>query len=205
MRYFLLILPVLLAPMLYGCGGATPPREGAVPDAAEAPTETEGGDSMTLSETQLYLYDTRPGAGVARLPLVVIQAGNLRLGSESGVLGSGGNRMTFEDARATIRSANDEDDAFVFEAKRGYYIEGERAYLEGGVHARSGDMSIELEDIDITPPTEHTAGLASTEHPVVLSSPMMQMNAQSMRLDPETKEFELVNAVGEIQLGELQR
>jgi len=58
-----------------------------------------------------------------------------------------------------------------------------------------------LSDIHWQRGDETTAGMASTDNPVIIDDPELQLNASGLRLYPDERHFELVNVSGVIRFG----
>jgi hypothetical protein len=198
-------LLAMIAVLAAGCGRppATSPPSPLPPESAEspAPEAAEAGpgqDLVRMRGTEFYLYDARPMAGAARKPLMHIRAGETSVGLD------GGASVSFTDARAIIRSTEDPGQEIIFQAAEGSFVENERAYLRGGVVAQVGEMTVQLEDIEMTSPTTDTPILAESANAVIIDGPGMHLQAESLRLFPDDKTFELSDGSGYIDFGRLQ-
>lgn len=182
------LLFVLL--LLVGCGGSG----GAVDsntktsDAQATVAEEDPEDLSTMTGIELYLYDTRPTEGAPRKPLVTIRAEKSSL--------EAGQVWSLEGAHAVIRGTGGEESAIFLDAASGRFEEGKRAYLRGGVTARVGETSIELEDIEVTNLEDNNLGIAFSENPVTMKAPRFSLEASAMRLYPDTREFEIEEVQG---------
>jgi hypothetical protein len=173
---------------------ANPPE--AIQEAAGPAAPEE--EFLSMKGTEFYLYDARPMAGAARKPLMTIKAGELDVGMAEE------NSVSFKKARATIRSGDPDDPEIVFQAAEGSFVENERAYLKGGVVAQVGDMTVQLQDIEMNSPTEETPVVAESANPVIIDGPGMHLEAQSLRLYPDEKSFEMTAGSGYFDFGRIQ-
>ncbi len=187
------LLSVLLGLALAGC---TQPQ---APSTPELPSASEEGEANTavIDDIHLYLHDTRPTGGQALKPTLHLQAKQGTQVNES--------TWSFNNAYAIIydKSRNDEEQGKLIEiwAQEGRFEEGKSAYLKGSVKAVLGDMTIELSDIEWQNPDKDKPGEARSDSPVKLSSPQMQLQANSLRIYPDNKEFELVGVTGSVDFG----
>lgn len=190
------ILVLLMASAILGCQGepapATPP---ATPSPAADGGAHAGEETLQTSLTEFYLYDARPLEGVAKKPLLTIKADQLSVGILEG------KSVSFKNARATMRSADPSDPEIVFQAAEGVFVENEQAYLKGGVVAQVGDMTVDLEDIQMNSPTEDAPLVAESTHRVRIDGPGMHLEAGGVRLLPEEKSFEMTDGTGYIDFG----
>ena len=198
MRYPELLIALLLAGITAGCGGDRPLPVSSEPATTE---QTEGApeqDLIRMRTTEFYLYDARPLAGAARKPLIFIRAGETSVGVDSGA------SVSFKDAQAVIRSNEEAGQEIIFRAAEGSFVENERAYLGGGVVAQVGEMTVQLEDIEMTSPSAETELVAETQQPVIIDGPGLHLQAASMRLYPDDKICELTAGSGYLEFGSLE-
>jgi len=174
---------------LTGCGNTYVP--------SPPPADPGGGPGepadMIMNDINLYLHDTRPTAGAVRKPTLWVHANSFTMPED--------NIWALEDARAVIYGTDQGEEEIILEAKRGRFEQGTSAYLNDGVKAYVGDMTIELSDIEWRNPEENRPGEARSNNPVKVSDPNLQLEASSVRLDPDSKEFELTNVAGIIHFG----
>ena len=62
-------------------------------------------------------------------------------------------------------------------------------------------MTISLADIEWRNPTEGQRGMAFSDRPVQMRTELMELEGSSLRLYPDTRQFEIGNGHGEINLG----
>jgi hypothetical protein len=190
-------LALSLTLWLAACSGdSVPPVDG--PDVvgdAEAPELPE--DVMENIEMHLWPANAAPRQG--QKPLLSIRA--------SSVTGSAaeGGEWAFRDAIAVAPAQEAGQAEIRFKAARGSFDEGRGAVLEDSVTAYMNDMTIQLQDIIWELGTDAGAdakgGQAYSNHPLTIDSPTQKLEASSLRLDPETSNFELTDVSGEIHFG----
>lgn len=194
MRNALLLL-ALCAGVL-GCGPGAPPPPTPTPEAAPAPPTVAqkaeaavgGAAGLTMSGIKLFLYDKGAGIeGVARKPVLRIEAETFTSVGEKA--------WSFEKARAFMLSRKTQEEWEV-EAEHGVLKEDENAFLEGGVTARLGTMTVHLEDISFETPQDDSPKAAFSNKPVSVDDPAMQLRAATVKLFPDDKRFELTDVSG---------
>lgn len=185
---------IVFACAVVGCGPSAPPPQAAppAPDAktiGEAASEAVGGAAgLTMSGIKLFLYDNGTAIeGVTRRPVLRIEADTF--------VSTGEKSWTFEKARAFMLSSKTQEE-WEMEAERGSFTEDQNAFLEGGVVARLGTMTVKLEDIAFETPQDGTPKAAFSEKPVTVDDPAMQLSATSVKLFPDEKRFELTEVTG---------
>jgi len=186
MRRISTILVGVLA--LAGCGRSYTPPPAQEPGPVPPPQESE--DAMTMSGVDLYHHDPRPTGGVARKPTFWLHANTFSVLDD--------NTWAVEDAHAVIFEKDSEKELIVLDAKRGRFEQDKNAYLRDGVTARAGAMLMKLEDIEWRNRAQDTPSEASSQHPVSIDSPELQLQAATVRLYPDTHEFELTDVVGTV-------
>ncbi|MBI3118461.1 MAG: LPS export ABC transporter periplasmic protein LptC [Candidatus Hydrogenedentes bacterium] len=103
-----------------------------------------------------------------------------------------------------LRGQAADAEEIILDAAEGSYEENQRAYLKGGVRAQVADMTLQLEDMEVTTVTPDSPGMAFTEHPVTITAPGMELRAENLRLYPDEKKMELSQCSGFIEFGRLQ-
>lgn len=177
-----------------GCGPGTPPPPPQTPkeagkEAAKQALDAVGGAAgLTMSGITLFLYDKGPAVeGVVRKPV-------LRIAAET-FTSTGEKAWNFEKAHAYMLSTKTQEE-WELEAAQGTLKEEESAYLSGGVTAILGTMKITLEDISFQTPADGSTKSASSDKPVKVDDPAMQLDAASVKLYPDEKRFELTDVSG---------
>lgn len=186
-------LMVLLSAMgLAACGN----RHAPPPTVTEAPGISAGQpeDLMVMSGVDLFLHDTRPTQGRKQKPTFWVHADKFsQYEYEESV-------WVLEDARAVVYGESEEE-AIVLEARKGRFEQDKGAYLKDSVTARIGTMTMHLQDIEWINPQEDVPGRAFTLQPVVVDGPQLQLEAASLEIFPDTKEFELMDVAGLVRFG----
>ncbi len=170
-----------------GCSHPAPPPE-AEPDPAP--------EVMTMSGVDLYLHKAGPTQGRMENPTFWVHAEHYELtGEEDDV-------HAFREARAVVYGDAQNEKVIVFTAERGRMVEGQSAYLSGTVVAQMGNMTMHLADVHWeNPDATEEGGLAYSEAPLTVTSPALDLRASSLRVHPETREFELTDVTGIVHFG----
>lgn len=189
LRAFIVLLPFWV---LLGCSSPAPPPVAEPQEASTQSQEPEKSEAMTMQGIDLYMH--RPGAGEenSQKPELWVRAESLTIGE--------GNTYHFANARAVIYS-REEAEEVVIEAKRGSFEQDARAVLEGDVTLTAGTLRMVLSDIQWVRPEDGTAGVAVSDRPVVIDDPDLQLKALSLRLYPDSQQFELSNVSGMVRFG----
>ncbi len=184
------IILMLSGTILGACRGyfATPPP----PPETESSTLPES--VTTMRGIDLYIHGAEATAGTAERPLFWVHAETFSVHEED-------DTWDFEDARAVVYPEDKNGDPVIFDAARGRFEQDRGARLEGGVTGHIGPLTMELEEVTWEKADGEGRGTAWTDHPVVLDDPNMHLEAQSMRLEPDTKAFTLTHVTGEIRFG----
>lgn len=188
-------LAVLIVCAAVGCGKpAAPPPAPAEATAegktiGEAASEAVGGtEGLTMSGIKLFLYDNGAAIeGMSRKPVLRIEADTF--------VSTGEKSWTFEKAHAFMLSSKTQEE-WEMESARGSFTEDQNAFLEGGVVARLGTMTVKLEDISFETPQDGTPKAAFSDKPVTVDDPAMTLAASSVKLFPDEKRFELTEVTG---------
>ena len=186
-RLLIVVLPFVV---LWGCGAPAPP---AAPEekAPETAAQTND-DAMTMQGIDLYMHKKNIREGVSGKPELWIHAESLTVGDE--------NTYHFENARAVIYG-QEEAEEVVIEAKRGSFQQETSALLEDEVKMTAGSLHMILSDIQWMRPEDGTIGAAFSDSPVIIDDPDLQLNASSLRLYPDTQQFELNDVSGVVRFG----
>lgn len=188
----LVLLTILVsAAGLTACGNrSAPPPAPEAPGISPEPVE----EVMVMSGVDLFLHDTRPTMGRKQKPTFWVHADKFsQYEYEESV-------WVLEDARAVLYGETDEE-SIIFDARRGRFEQDKGAYLKDGVTAQVGTMTMHLQDIEWINPQEGVPGRAFTLQPVVVEDPALQLEAASLEIFPETKEFELSDVTGLVRFG----
>lgn len=183
--------------LMAGCGDKTSPpvqQTSAAPEISEAlPNPGE----ISMQDINLYLHDTSPTTGGARKPSFWVNAHKFSMQEEGNWL--------FKDARAVIYGESQADENIILESKSGTFEEGIGAILEDGVVATIGDMILHLDHIIWKNPSENERGVAYSDAPLTIDGADTHLSADSVRLYPKEKTFELVRVAGSIYVGRLDQ
>ncbi|HDP34470.1 MAG TPA: hypothetical protein ENN29_05105 [Candidatus Hydrogenedentes bacterium] len=176
---------------LAGCGGPAPQPAPEEPETIVAQRK-DVDDAMTMQGIDLYMHKSAPREGVSGKPELWVRAESLTIGDD--------NTYYFENARAVIYGKEDTEEVII-EAQRGGFEQDARAALEGNVRMTAGTLRMLLSDIEWTRPDDGTLGAARSDSPVIIDDPDLQLNAASLRLYPDTREFELTEVSGVVRFG----
>jgi len=189
LRTLIFLLPFWV---LLGCSSPAPSPAPEPQEAATQSQEPEKSESMTMQGIDLYMH--RPGIGQenSQKPELWVRAESLTIGE--------GNTYHFENARAVLYG-QEEAEEVVIEAKRGSFEQDARALLEGDVTLTAGTLHMVLSDIQWVRPEDGTTGVAVSDRPVVIDDPELQLKALSLRLYPDSQQFELSNVSGMVRFG----
>lgn len=188
---------ILAALAAAGCSPAPPPAapagtreaDAAAPAADPlAPAE----DALVMTGINLYMHRARQAEGVARKPEFWIHAETFSMAGEE--------RYLFENARAVVYDDKDAE-SMVIESRRGQFEQEKRAVLEEGVVVRAGAMTLNLSSVVWERPEEGAPGGARSDGPVSVDDPKFKLEANGLRLYPDSKAFELDNVTGFITFG----
>lgn len=179
---------------LGACSAPPPPPAAPVEAPAETAPETTAAEDrgLNMKGIRLFLYDSAT-PGVERTPVFMVEADAFGRG-DSGA-------WTFEGARATAYDRNTGEEEISFEAATGMLKEDELAYLSGGVIARTGTMTMTLEDLEWRQATETTPGRASSDHPLRIEDPKLRLDAATVVLNPDEQTLILTEMKGEFDFG----
>ncbi len=185
---------ILAALAAAGCSPAppAPPAETPGADAAPADPLAPAEDALVMTGINLYMHRARQAEGVVRKPEFWIHAETFSMAGED--------RYLFENARAVVYDDQDAE-SMVIESRRGQFEQEKRAVLEEGVVVRAGTMTLNLSSVVWERPEEGAPGGARSDGPVSVDDPKFKLEAQGLRLYPDSKAFELDNVTGFITFG----
>ncbi len=167
----------------------TPGAPGAVPLEETGQTE--------VRDIDFYLHRTDPTAGMAQKPTIWVHAREASMADES--------TYAFKHAHAVIYGKDETQEVITIDAQEGRFEEGKSAFLNGQVKAVVGAMTIELSDIQWQNPDKDKPGEARSDNPVKVTDPQLELQAGSVRLYPDRKEFELTGVTGLVRFGRQQQ
>ncbi len=172
-----------------GCGQETAPSKPAVstapvPDAAARPDSADA--QIEMLDIDMYMHDTAATHGEAQKPTLWIHMRRCIQGKDE--------LLDFEWAHGEIHGRDAAAETIAFEAARGQFQEQKSALLEGGVIARSGTMTIHLEDIQWL----HEERMGTTDHPVLMEQNKTHIEVDTLRLFPDENRFTATRARGVI-------
>ena len=190
MKSWRISILIIVITSILGCSDSVPPPPQASDEAQE--TQEEANTSMTMQGIDLYMHKPELGNQDAGKPELWVRAESLTIGEE--------NIYHFEHARAVIYG-RDASEEVTINAKRGFFEQDARAMLEGDVTLEAGTLHMLLRDIQWVRPEDGTTGAAFSDNPVIIDDPDLQLNASSLRLYPDTQQFELDNVTGMVRFG----
>ncbi len=177
-----------------GCGQGGPLPATSPPPEVEGMATAAEADTIRMNDINLYLHDTRTTTSAAHKPTFWLHADTFSVLDEQ--------VWAIEDARAVVYNRQTNAEEMVLEGKRGRFEQNVGAYLKDGVKAYLGDTVIYLEDMEwVHPQDETTKGVAFTDHPLKVENPKIKLQADSLRLYPDTKEFEMTDVSGVVYFG----
>lgn len=186
-RLIIIVLPLMV---LWGCG-APAPAPAPAEQASETTAQTDD-DAMTMQGIDLYMHKQATHEGISGKPELWVHAESLTVGEE--------NTYHFENARAVIYG-QEEAEEVVIEAKRGSFQQETSATLQDEVRMTAGTLHMILSDILWIRPDDGTVGTAFSDSPVIIDDPDLQLHASSLRLYPDTQQFELNDVSGVVRFG----
>jgi hypothetical protein len=139
---------------------------------------------------KLYLYEGAATPGVERSPSFSVEAEEF--------VQEANKTWRFTQARATVPSKQEGQAPIIFDAGVGELREEESARLEGGVKATVGAMTIDMDNVQWLQAAAEGAGMASSDAPVSVVDPTMNLFAQQFRLYPAEARFILQEVNGEV-------
>jgi len=173
------------------CAGCSAPAPPAPQPTTPAATEGEPvADALEMSGIKLYLYDAAATPGVERSPSFSVEADKFTQDAER--------TWRFTQAVATVHAKTPEEDNIVFVAGTGQLREEESALLDGGVTAQIGPMTVTMTSVDWQQGAEGSGGFATSDLPVTVLDPTMQLFAQQFRMYPGESNFVLYEVHGEV-------
>jgi len=190
----------LFASMLVGLAltGCNQPAAPNIPAAGifGAPSLDEMGQTE-VRDIDFYLHRTDPTGGMAQKPTLWVHAQEASMADES--------TYAFKNAHAVIYGKDETQEVIKIDAQEGRFEEGKSAFLSGQVKAVVGTMTIELSDIQWQNPDKDKPGEARSDNPVKVTDPQLELQAASVRLYPDKKEFELTGVTGLVRFGRQQQ
>ena len=182
-----------------GCGAPStpPPTPANAGNAATTPGTTPpgapGGVGVEFQGVDLRLFSMDPTQTGPRKPRFWLHAEKQTISAEGAT--------SFEKAHAVVYGKDTDVEQMVIDAGAGQYKQEEMVYLGNGVVARAGDTTIQLTDMTY----ENNEKVARSDNPVSIDSPRMQLKADNVRLNPDTRSMVLESVSGTVQLGELMK
>ncbi|HPO12055.1 MAG TPA: LPS export ABC transporter periplasmic protein LptC [Candidatus Hydrogenedentes bacterium] len=190
----------LFASMLVGLAltGCNQPAAPNIPAAGTPgiPSLDEMGQTE-VRDIDFYLHRTDPTGGMAQKPTLWVHAQEASMADES--------TYAFKNAHAVIYGKDETQEVIKIDAQEGRFEEGKSAFLSGQVKAVVGTMTIELSDIQWQNPDKDKPGEARSDNPVKVTDPQLELQAASVRLYPDKKEFELTGVTGLVRFGRQQQ
>jgi hypothetical protein len=177
------LIPTLAALALAGCGASPAPAPPPVETATPAPVD----EGVVMQGVEMILFDAGGQAG-DRKPSLSIRADQFVQEADR--------QWRFIGAEAVARQEEPGQEDIVFTAAQGTLREEESAYMDGGVKAAIGTMTIDMADVTWGPSGEAGASTARSDNPVHLLDPAMDLYAAQFRLYPEERQFLLLDVTG---------
>jgi len=166
------------------------------PDTARVEAQDPATDNaIVMSNVDLYMHEINQTLGQPRKPTFWVHADEVSLTQEESGAETAG-EWAFVRARAVIYASHPDDEDMTFEAARGRFRDEDRALLEGDVRARLGTMEISLDDVEWVNADQE----AHTDKPVQIVDRDTKLDAASLHLYPEKREFVLTGVDGVIRL-----
>ena len=178
---------VLALALAWGCGsGLQPAAPSGHPEPGGA-NFAEGRPAMEGRGVTLALPRDDPGG--PHKPTLLLRADVYSVGEDD--------IWSLKDVRAEAYGAQEEAEPIILEAGRARFQETKMAYLKEGVVARVGSMRIELIDLEWI--NEERVG--RTDHPVLIQTDDIRLNASSLRLYPDERRIVMTDVVGTLRFG----
>ncbi len=184
--------PVLIAciVLIASCGKTSTPSQ---------PTPTENNtikkpslENMNVSSVDLYHHDPRPTIGEARKPTLWLHAEKFAVIDE--------NNWKVEDVHAVIYDVQSGTEQVKISAQEGIFEKMSKASLTGNVEAQMNDIKFNTDGIEWNNRTETDPARIWTYGKILVQGIDLNLNASSLLIYPETKEFELTDVSGEVPL-----
>jgi hypothetical protein len=191
------MFPMVLA-VVTGCSkpAATPPPQetpAAEAQKAAADVYAQPDNALQMSEIDLYMHRSKQMEGVAQKPEFWVHATSFTM--------QGQNAYAFQNARAVVYSETEGHEDVAINAKRGTFEQDRRAVLQDDVQVKAGELQLRMGDITWEKPEDGSPGVAKSDNHVSLNSPTLQLEAASLRLYPDSKQFDLTAATGTVRFG----
>ncbi|MBI1321287.1 MAG: hypothetical protein GC168_20370 [Candidatus Hydrogenedens sp.] len=172
----------MAALLLAGCG-ASPAPAPVAEEGAPKPVD----EGVVMRDVEMFLFDAGV-TGEQRKPALSIRAKQFVQEDDK--------VWRFEQAQAIARQDNAEAEDIVFDAAQGSLREEESAYMDGGVKATIGTMTIDMDNVTWGPEGDAGASTARSDSPVHLLDPAMDLYAEQFRLYPDARQFSLIDVRG---------
>ncbi len=175
--------------LLFSCGkktstSSTPPEINEI--------KKQSIDNMNVSSVDLYHHDPRPTIGEARKPTLWLHAENFAVIDE--------NTWKVKDIRAVIYDVQSGTESITISAKEGVFEKMSKASLTGNVEAQMKDITFKTDGIEWSNRTETEPARIWTHGKIAVQGTDLNLDAGSLFINPETKEFELEEVSGQVPL-----
>ncbi len=180
---------IISVSLLFSCSKkpSTPATPSETPSA-----NTNSLESMNVSSVDLYHHDPRPTFGETRKPTLWLHAEKFAVIDD--------NTWKVEDVHAVIYDDQSETENIKLSAKEGVFEKMSKASLSGNVEAQMSDITFKTESIEWNNRTETEPARIWTHGKIELQGTDVHLNASSLLIYPESKEFELEEVSGQLPL-----
>lgn len=175
--------------LLFSCSKKTSPSS---PPPEKSEIEKAPIGNMKVSSVDLYHHDPRPTISEARKPTLWLHAEKFAVIDE--------NTWKVEDVRAVIYDVQSGTESITISAKEGVFEKMSKASLTGNVEAQMRNILFRTDGIEWTNRTETEPARIWTHGKIAVQGTDLNLDAGSLLINPETKEFELEEVSGQIPL-----
>ncbi|MCI0479211.1 LPS export ABC transporter periplasmic protein LptC, partial [Candidatus Uhrbacteria bacterium] len=164
--------------------------------AAAGPTETVAAatpaDTILMEGIELQFHESGPTFGEVRAP-------TFRMSASRGEWAESSQHWTLENANAVIHREGQDD--LLLSAARGFCdLEREVAVLSDGVHARTGDIEVDVADLHY----DNESGIARSDAHTKVTDGTNDLEGMSIEIDTRTDRVRLREGSGTIQMAAAQ-
>lgn len=184
-----IVLLIVFSALLFSCGKKTssPIAPSEIPEIKK-----QSIDNMNVSSVDLYHHDPRPTMGEARKPTLWLHAEKFSVINE--------NMWKVEDVHAVIYDVQSGTENIKISAKEGVFEKMNKASLTGNVEAQMNDIKFNTDGIEWSNRTETEPARIWTHGKIAVQGTDLLLHADSLIINPETKEFELEEVSGQVPL-----
>ncbi len=175
--------------LLFSCGKKNAPAS----TTSDTPiVNKQSIENMNVSSVDLYHHDPRPTIGEARKPTLWLHAEKFAVIDE--------NTWKVEDVHAVIYDVQSGTEHIKISANEGLFEKMNKASLTGNVEAQMSDITFNTNGIEWKNRSDKEQAQIWTHGKIVVQGTDLHLNAESLRIYPETKEFELEDVSGQVPL-----